>query len=515
MKDRDPALLANPGTDDGNRNFAKGQAVTNRLDLLSELDVVANKKYGFRVSATAWADAAYNQLATDASRGATYNGTGGPGTLSSYTSRYAKGPSGEVLDAFAFSNFDLGDVPVNVRLGRHTAFWGEGLMLGGAIHGVSYGQYSLDIWKANANPGADAKELYRPRNGLTVQAQPTKDLSLSAQTFFEWEAARLPESGTYLSGADALLYGGERYFVPGTGFVPRGETVRPKKAGDFGLAARWSPDWLDGTAGFYFRRTADVVQQPWLANLGSGAQYRYTFARDIDIVGTSLSKNIGGISIGAELSMRRNMPLQSNPAVQNAAITGAALKALADAGQTPGARGNTAHAVLNMVGILPRNSLFDSASLAAEFTWNRVLSVTSDPFNLYKGTAAYAAGSTAGAKNIDAVTRDATAISMAFTPVWLGVFPSVDLAMPLAYNVGLSGNSAVANGGFKGVGSWSIGVSADIQSKYNLSLRYISAFGLYSKVPAGPLAGAAGVAVGPNSTISDRDMLVLTFKTTF
>lgn len=515
MKDRDPALIANPGSDDGNRNFAKGQAVTNRLDVLSELDLIVDKKYGLRVSAAAWADAAYRNLATDASRPPTYNGVGGPGSLSNYTSRYAKGPSGEILDAFVFANFDAGDVPVNARLGRHTAFWGEGLLLGGAVHGVSYGQYALDIWKSNATPGAEAKELYRPRNGLTVQVQPTTELSLSAQTFFDWEAARLPESGTYLSGADALLFGGERFFVPGLGFVPRGETVKPKKTGDFGFAARWSPEWLDGTAGFYLRRTADIAQQSWLANLGNGPQYRYSFARDIDIIGASLSKNIGGVSVGAELSMRRNMPLLSNPAVQGPTVSGAALKALADAGEVPGARGNTAHAVLNMVSILPRNALFDSASLVGELTWNRVLSVTSDPFNLYKGTTAYAAGNTAGAPNIDAVTRDAAAISLAFTPVWVGALSGVDIALPMSYSVGLSGNSGVANGGFKRVGSWSIGVSADIESKYNLSLRYIAAFGRYSKVPAGPLAGAAGVAVGPNSTISDRDMLVMTFKTTF
>jgi Protein of unknown function (DUF1302) len=159
--------------------------------------------------------------------------------------------------------------------------------------------------------------------------------------------------------------------------------------------------------------------------------------------------------------------------------------------------------------------VFDAATLVGELTWNRVLSVTSDPFNLYKGTAAYAAGNTAGAPNIDAVTRDSTSISMAFTPQWVGAMSGVDIAMPMTYSVGLSGNSGVANGGFKRVGSWSIGIAADIESRYNLSLRYIAAFGRYSKVPAGPLAGAAAVAVGPNSTISDRDMLVFTFKTTF
>jgi hypothetical protein len=31
--------------------------------------------------------------------------------------------------------------------------------------------------------------------------------------------------------------------------------------GDFGLAARWSPEWLDGTLGFYYRNTTDITPQ--------------------------------------------------------------------------------------------------------------------------------------------------------------------------------------------------------------------------------------------------------------
>ncbi len=516
MKDRDPHLLANSNADDGNRNFDKGQAVTNRLDLLTEIDMVIDKKYGFRVSGAAWTDAAYRNLADDANRAATYNGLGGPGSLSNYSSRYAKGFSGELLDAFVFASFDAGDVPVSARLGRHTAYWGEGLLLGGAVHGVSYGQYALDIWKSSATPGSEAKELFRPRNGLTVQIQPTKELTIVGQTFFDWEAARLPESGTYLAGSDALLFGGQSFFL-GPTRVLQGKEVTPDKTGDFGLAVRWSPEWLDGTAGFYVRRTADIAQQTWLDVTAIGPRYHLSFASDIDIFGFSLNKKVGDFSVGAEISMRKDMPLVSQPALAVGPTIGRgpALRALAAKGEVPGARGDTTHVVLNAVSILSQNPVFDTASVVAELTWNRVLDVTSDPFNLYKGTNAYSNGTTAGAKNIDAVTRDASTLSVNFTPVWLSAFPSVDISLPMTYSVGLNGNSGVASGGNEEVGSWSIGLTADILSKHNLSLRYISAFGPYSKVPAGPLAGAAAVAAGPNSLISDRDMLVLTFKTSF
>ena len=45
---------------DGNNNFKKGGMFSNRLDLLTEFDVVG-PRYGLRVSAAAWYDAVYNR----------------------------------------------------------------------------------------------------------------------------------------------------------------------------------------------------------------------------------------------------------------------------------------------------------------------------------------------------------------------------------------------------------------------------------------------------------------------
>ena len=172
---------------------------------------MVDKKYGFRVSAASWADLAYGSLdnRNNATANTLVNGVPTAGALSPYTERFAKGPSGEFLDAFVFVNFELGSMPVNVRAGRHTVYWGESLLGGGAMHGISYGQYSLDLWKGYGTPGVEAKELYRPRESITAQIQPTPELTLAAQTFFDWESARYPESGSYLTVHDALLHGGQ------------------------------------------------------------------------------------------------------------------------------------------------------------------------------------------------------------------------------------------------------------------------------------------------------------------
>ncbi|MDM0113696.1 DUF1302 domain-containing protein [Variovorax sp. J22R133] len=549
VQGQDAAILANPNFDDGDRNFNKNSLVANRLDLLSEFDLVVDKKYGFRVSGAAWGDAAYRHLdnRNNATANTLVNGVPTAGALSNYTERYAKGPSGELLDAFLFGSTDIGGTSVSLRAGKHTVYWGESLLAGGAVHGISYGQYSLDLWKALATPGIEAKELYRPRNSMTLQVQPSPELSVSAQTFFDWESARYPESGSYLTVNDALLHGGDSLIAGPNQRLLQAQSGEPNKTGDFGLSARWSPDWLDGTAGLYGRRTADI--QPQLALLpavaagvpaaactraglrpvgpttcyinpaaatvpqvqaGQVGQYQAFYGRDIDIYGLSLSKNIAGLSVGAELSYRHNMPLQSVPvqvlpaALVNPAAGQIAIGALGN--DAPGARGNTAHGVFNVLGTVAKTPLFDSATWNAELVWNRWLSVSQNP-GAFKGSDAYRANPA----NIDAVSKDYVGIGLNFTPTWFQVFPSVDLSLPLSWSGGLAGNSAVLTGGNKNNGSYSFGVAADVRSQYSISLRYVGFYGDYSTTPA----GAMNVAQSTNAVLSDRGHVLLTFKTTF
>lgn len=556
---QDQALLANPNFNDGNYNFAKGSAVAKRLDLLSEVDVVVDKKFGFRVSAAGWADGAYQGLNGNGNPSPNgLDGAGMPtaGAMSPYDRRFAKGPSGEILDAFAFANTDIGGIPVSVRAGKHTVFWGESLGLGGAIHGVSYGQYSLDYWKALATPGAEIKELFRPRNSLTVQAQPSPELSIAGQAFFDWEAIRYPGAGTYLSVGDMLQNGGQTLIAGANQSMLQGGVNQPKKTGDWGLSARWSPSWLDGTAGLYLRRFADIQPQvsvtPAATNLAAGTcgylgftplggstcyinpaaasvsqlmngvvgQYNQNYGRNVDLIGASLSKNIDGVSVGLELSYRRNMPLTSTtvyvlPATLAAMTPGAVSDLNAGA---PGARGNTVHGVLNFLGVLGKSALYDTATWSVEGTWNTWTRVTSNAA-VFTGGAAYRAGQngtldpyTAGnAANIDAATKNALGLGINFTPTWFQVFPGVDLSMPLSWSGGIRGNSAVMSGGNKGAGNYSIGLSADIDSKHTLSLRYV---GFYGKV-ANSANGVATVFNGSLSQLKDRGYITLMFKSTF
>jgi hypothetical protein len=566
---QDSKILGNPNYDDGDRNFNNGSIVTNRLDLLSEFDFVWQRKYGFRVSGAAWYDDAYRNLDNhnDATANTLVDGVPVAGVLSPYTKRYAKGFSGELLDAFVFANFDAGDVPINVKAGQHTVYWGDSLLLGGAIHGVSYGQNPIDVWKGFATPGSEAKELFRPRGGLTLQAQPLKELSVAGQWFYNWQADRIPESGSYLTIQDPLNFGGDS-FIFGPNPLAAANPNAPKylrlwrttdikpptnsgSLDDWGLSARWSPAWLDGTIGFYYRNTNDVFPQAMatpgvaavpaalcsakggaplpggtlcfinpnattiadLQKYGKLGTYNGAYGDNIHIYGITGAKEFFGVSFGAEVSYRQNMPLQSDPVqVLPAAfvplVHGSIATTDVPSRGTPGALGDTWHGVLNAVNIFPKTAVFDTASLAGELTWMQWAKVTQN-MDVFKGRDTYTA--------IDKVSKNFFGLAVNFTPTWFQVWPGVDLLAPVTWSQGLSGNAAVAFGGSKGGGNWSAGVGADIYQKYRVDLKYNGYYGNFSTDPTGvtPAGGVMGVPNGANASLSDRGWVSLTFKTTF
>lgn len=501
MDSQDKAILANPNNDDGDRNFDKHSIITNRVDVLSESDIVYKNRYGARLSAALWYDAAYAG-SLDNDNVATSNHLGANGQpklgLSNYTNRYYEGPSGEILDAFVFGGFDIGESQLRVRAGRHTVNWGESLLGSGAIHGISYGQAPLDQGKALATPGIEAKELYIPRTQISTQFQATPELSFAAQYFLEWRPVRVPESGSYLGFADIFLQGGESFILSPTVRAIHGDDIEPKDRGDWGLMARWSPEWLDGTLGFYARNFSDILPQTILLQTRA-PQYFFNYADDIDMYGISLAKEIGGISFGVDFNYRHNMPLVSSPA----RVT--SLAALPDDGDILGARGDTLHGVVNAIGTLSPTGLYDSATWAAELTWSHWMSVNEDPLNLFKGSSAYKAVST----NIDAADRNAYGMAVNFTPTWYQVFPGGDLSMPLSYSLGLDGNSPVSTGGNEDAGSYAAGVALDLYSKYRFDLKYVDYFGDFSK----NANGAALTPSGSQSLLKDRGAVYFTFKT--
>ena len=132
---QDSRIMNNPNYDESDGKFNKGDVVTNRLDLLTELDFSYLNNWGARMSAAGWYDQAYDDSSVSPSNpayGTSYNNN----HYSSQVSRYVNGPSGEILDAFVWKNFSLAGALVNLKVGRQTNYWGEGLLF--SAHSISY-----------------------------------------------------------------------------------------------------------------------------------------------------------------------------------------------------------------------------------------------------------------------------------------------------------------------------------------------------------------------------------------
>ena len=521
---QDPRLLRFATTDEGNAKFKRGDVVTNRVDGLGELDVNYKGKFGVRVTAAAWYDHAYRDstLTSPAGQATSYNNN----RYSNEVNRFVHGPSGEILDAFAWGNFDVGDVPVNVKVGKHTVVWGEGMLIGG--HAISYGQSPIDGVKAVSSPGIETKEVFLPINQLTFKAQVTDKLSVAGQYAFDWKATRVPYAGTYLMGADNAP-GVDRFAL--TPCVPQlgpyscltMANQAAKKSGDknWGVSARLDVDSIESTLGAYYRQFNDTnpetgiqltsfnpVAAPFNTILGPAlpGSFRFVYPATTKVIGVSISKPIGPVSVGAELSWRKNAHLNS---VASYTTT------------STGATGDTFHAVVNGLYLLPKTSIWDTGSIIGELAYSQLNRVTSNQ-NLYRGVG-YAGCVKLGTSGATAKPGDVTdtcstksywEIALRFTPQYLGVMPSWDLAVPVAINYGLKGTAATGGGGFEGRLSWSVGLAATYAGKHEFNLTYADA-AVPTKYNTAGTAAIGGNALNSAVGATDRGRLLFTYKTSF
>jgi hypothetical protein len=507
---------------DGDRNFDVG-LVSSRLDLLSETDLVYKKDFGVRLSGALWYDPIYANKHYDNNSFSNHfqTGVGPTGGLNNNTKRQFGGPDGELLDAFVFGKINIGDAPLSVRAGRHTIYWGEAFFPAAGNNGISYGQSPIDMAKALSMPGVELKEIFRPLNQVSFTLQPTNDLVIAGQYYLQWEANKFPETGSYLGMVDGMMNNGEAYYFPwgpvsaagpGMAAFNAGDHT-PHHARDWGIKVGYSPEWLNATIGLHYRNFSDKMPQVLSSTFLNPpdpplpTNFYYDYKSNIDLYGISFAKNILGISVGSEISYRRNMPLTSQWFAP------------------VGARGDTMHAVVNFLGLLPKTPVFDSGAAILEFAYGRWTQVNSGGqyFTGITGTNAVGQPTNLG---VGHATRDWSNVTVNLVPEWKQILPGVDLSMPLNFSMGMHGNAATLTGGTAGTGTYSGGLSFDIFAKYKIDLTYASFFGIvhpdYNQPPGVPgqiappgLEGTGQGAADAIALLRDRDLLSLTFKATF
>jgi len=281
MADRDMDLvgLANGGTgytqtgDDGRLNFKKGETFSKIFKGVHDLELRYRDSGAF-IRGKYWYDFELkdeNRLFKDIS--------------DSNRKEAAQSSGAQILDAFLYHNYAIGDLPGTVRLGKQVVSWGESTFIGNSINSIN----PLDA-AAFRRPGAEIKEGLIPVNMLYVSQSLTDRLSMEAFYQLEWDQTIIDNCGTFFASNDVaadgcddnytVLSAAQRDAIIGAGVtidqlnaligadyyaglddlgiivgpegvtVPRGGDRDARDSGQYGFAFRWLGDVAE--YGLYF-----------------------------------------------------------------------------------------------------------------------------------------------------------------------------------------------------------------------------------------------------------------------
>jgi hypothetical protein len=517
--------------DDGNFsvNRKSGGITSARIDLRSELDVIWRDDFGFRISGAGWYDAAYEN--SDNPKSGTLPRTGGLAYDYSWAGlTYAPGDysdeaehlsylGGELLDAFVFGNWYIGDTALGVRAGRHTIFWGQSLLATGAITGIAGSMTALDSSKGLSVPGTEAQELFMPSYKLSTVFQLTDNLTFNGYYEFEHRVNRNPETGTYFSPVDVLTENSECFPLFGGSATTRRTCFKVlddkyQDSGEYGVNLQYTIEpWnletslvyingsdrtvagVYGTLGGVDPEIVAKYAQPWDqggANAAIAGQWGWAFKKDVETFGISLSKEIFDISWGTDIVYRKNAGL--NPDF-NASVGYAFADPTRqpedigyDEDDYPGATGNIWGVVVNGLGFLNGDwGLWDGGSWILEYTtsWLDDFEENEQFANpaIHKG-------------------RVTSQISAVFRPTWYQVFPGWDMTLPASISYGIDGEQPPQGSvTHEELGNGSLGVEFLVNEEWRYEARYNFYFGPTANGTTGPL--------------NDRDNISLTVKRTW
>lgn len=485
--------IASANYDDGDRNFDRG-LISNRVDLLSEADLVFARRYGARVSAAAWYDQVYNGSNDNpGAPNAAPNQTSVPYDQFTAATRRLHGRKADLLDAFVFGGVDIGDTQLNLRAGRHSVLWGESLFFG--ANAIAGGMAPVDVIKLISVPGTQFKEAIRPVPQLSAQWQLTNDVSLGAFYQFKWEANRLPAVGSYFSGIDTSPDGGETLYngtpVPAT----RLGDQKARNGGQGGVQLRFQAQ--DTDFGLYVVRFHNKSYQQ-VNNLYPGGvlgSYQLAYHQGIVAYGASASRTFDAIQVSVEGSIRRNQDLASTQAFDFGPMFGGPIGS-DNSGHPAYAVGKTAHLNVSTIWTLPATPLAREASLLGEVVWNRTLAVDKNPTAVDPNS-----------------TRDAYSMRVLVEPTYRQVLTGLDLGVPIGLGYSPRGSRSRALGAAlppANGGDLTIGLNGSYLDAWRVSLAYTHYFG-----PEGTLLTGLPPALSYGQYLKDRDFVALSLRRTF
>jgi len=308
--------------DDGNLNFKKGDTYSKNVKGNSELfldyqlDNDTLNRVGAFVRGRYW----YDFELKDENRAV--DPVGQRRELNSQAKDNASGA--EFLDAYVFSDWYFGNVPVSLRYGKQVVSWGESTFIQGGINTIN----PIDVPAFRA-PGAELKDALLPVEMFYMSAGVTQNITVEGFVQADWEPVRTDDCGTFFSTNDFAADGCGPVLLAGQlsdsqalaqGLVSGRVADREADSKDqFGVALRWYvPALNDSEIGFYYIKynsrlpyVSGIVRDP--QNGQALPLYFIEYPENIDLYGISINTTIpGGWSLGAEYSYRDKMPLQWN-----------------------------------------------------------------------------------------------------------------------------------------------------------------------------------------------------------
>ena len=108
-----------------------------------------------------------------------------------------------LLDAFVYGDFDIGEMPLSVRIGQQVISWGESTLIS---HGISE-LNPIDVARLKA-PGAELKEAFIPFGAVWASLGLSENVNVEMFYQYSWEKTILPTPGSYFSTNDFAGAGG-------------------------------------------------------------------------------------------------------------------------------------------------------------------------------------------------------------------------------------------------------------------------------------------------------------------
>lgn len=320
--------------DDGNLNFDRGDLTSLVFKGVHDLDISTANMGGVFVRFNYWYDDVLeNEAFAHGHTGTNYF----PNARldSDAFDDYSKGKGINLLDAFYYTQFDLGNRPVDFRIGRQVLSWGESTFIFNGVNSIN----PLDV-NAARRPGAEIKEALLPVGMVSASIGLLDNTTLDTFVGFEWDNTKLDGCGTFFSTVDILGGPGcnkitlnpevapgrflsDRESVEAGLYVARAEDVKASNSGQWGIGLRHYSLDLDTEFGLYYinvHNHAPIISAyDWNTPAPSnnivstnGPMYFAEWPEDNQIWGASFSTMLGNWSWAGEVSYRPNQAVQIN-----------------------------------------------------------------------------------------------------------------------------------------------------------------------------------------------------------